>query len=523
MIEKKSISRRNFLKTASISAGVVALGGLTDTTAIAEAAAKKGKWDKTVDVVIVGYGGAGAAAAITAHDAKAKVLIVEKGEAGGGSTNYSGGFFVSPRDVDGAVKYLLACAKAADNQFFDVDQEGLTVWAKEAVQNESWVKGLGAKEVFISLKGWYDTEGAASYTACQVKPNPTGVGLWTVLSQAVNDRKIEILYNAQGSDLVVDEGKGGAAPEVRGIIVKVGNKNVAIQAKKAVILTCGGFDYDEKMKKNNLFPYPLYSTGHLGNTGDAIKLAAKTGADLWHMNLVPGVMTHKFPEVPVAYPSMIQLRATNMPMILVSKYGKRFTNEAMTSYDAVVRGLHTYDANKREFPNLPCWTIFDEKARTSGPVGVGVPMGKPVYTWSRDNSEEIAKGWIIKADTIEELARKIDIDPAVLAKTIETYNSNCVQEKDPDFGRKKGLIPLVKAPYYAVKGYPGCWATGGGPKINTKAQVMDTKGNVVRRLYTAGSASTFAAAFLYPLSGTAIGDCFAMGRIAGRNAAAEKA
>jgi succinate dehydrogenase/fumarate reductase flavoprotein subunit len=522
---EKEVSRRSFIKVAAVGAGATALGGLIGTVTEAEAAAKQGKWNKAVDVVVVGYGGAGAAAAIAAHDAGAKVLILEKDVKGGGSTYFSGGFFVSPRDVEGAVNYLLGCAKAANGQSFDIDKERLTAWAKEATQNEPWMRSLGAADVFISLKGWYDIPGAASYTSCQLKSNPTGVGIWDVLSKAVSARKIEVIYNAQGSELVIGGGqkqKGAVGVEALGIVAEREKKKIAIQAKKAIILTCGGFDYDESMKKNYLLPYPNYSVGHLGNTGDAIKLAAKTGADLWHMNGAATTMCHKFPEVPVAYPSLLQLSAMGLSVIFVSKLGKRFTNEAIASYDAVARSLYYFDAVKRDFPNIPCWCIFDEKARVKGPAGLPVPIGKPVYTWSPDNSAEIAKGWIVKGDTIPELAGKIGVDAATLENTVTTYNGYCAKETDPDFGRKGGLIPLDRPPYYAVKGYPGLWATGGGPRTNTKAQVLDTGGKIVRRLYVAGSASTFAVAFLYPLSGTAIGDCFAMGRIAGRNASAEK-
>jgi succinate dehydrogenase/fumarate reductase flavoprotein subunit len=516
----KDISRRGFIKGAVVGAGATALGGLMSTAQIAEAAAKQGKWDKIVDVVVVGYGGAGAAAAIAAHDAKAKVLILEKGDKGGGSTYFSGGFFVSPRDVDGAVTYLMECAKAADGQYFDIDRERLTLWAQEAVQNEPWMKSLGA-EVFISLKGWYDVPGAASYTSCQLKPDPTGVGLWQALENAVKARKIEVSYNIAGSELVTREVQGKGV-EVLGIVAVMGKKQIAIKAKKAVILTCGGFDYDETMLKNYLSPFPKYSTGHLGNTGDAIKMAAKTGADLWHMNMAPANMCHKLPGVPVAYPSLIQLSAAALDVIFVNKLGKRFTNEEMP-YDAVAKALDNFDAVNRDFVNVPCWCIFDEKTRVKGPAGLPIPIGNPTYTWSPDNSLEIGKGWIIKADSIAELAGKIGLSAATLEKTVTTFNGYCAQENDPDFGRKAGLIPIDKAPYYALKGYPGLWATGGGPRINPKAQVLDTGGKIVRKLYVAGSASTFAVAHLYPLSGTAIGDCFAMGRIAGRNASAEKA
>jgi succinate dehydrogenase/fumarate reductase flavoprotein subunit len=476
------------------------------------------RWHGEVDVIVVGYGGAGAAAAIAAHDAGAKVLILEKDTKGGGSTYYSGGFFVSPRDVEGAVSYLMYCAKAGGNEYFDVDVDRLTAWAAEAVKNEPWVRSLGAEDVFVSLKGWYDVPGAASYTSCQLKPDPTGVGLWQVLSAAVTKRKIEVMYEASVVDLIT-KGEAPGKIDVLGVVVAKGQKSASIRAKKGVILTCGGFDYDESMKKNFLAAYPNYSVGHPGNTGDAIKLVSKTGADLWHMTGTSATMCYKFPEVPVAYPSMLQLAAAGLSVIFVSKYGERFVNEASGSYDLVAKALYNWDVVKRDFANIPCWCVFDEKARLKGPAGVPIPFGKPIYTWSADNSAEIAKGWVIKADSLEELAAKLSVDTAVLKKTIADYNQYCAGKKDPDFGRELGLIPLDAAPYYAVKGYPGLWGTAGGPKINVNAEVMDVKGQPIRRLYAAGNASGFSFPHMYPLSGTAIGDCFAMGRIAGRSAA----
>jgi len=508
-MEKKK-NRREFLKTI----GVAGIGGVATYAALGSKPAKaKGpsvKWDKEADVVVIGYGGAGAAAAIAAADAGAKVLILEKMDKGGGSTYMSGGNFSSPSDVEGATKYLMACARAADGEYFDLDVDFARAWAEEAGKNKKWVESLGIKVKMYIPKGWFDIEGRESYMSYGKIPK-AGIGLWNGLTDAVNARNVEAMYNIKDSELVTREDG-----EVLGIIAQ----GRAIKARKAAILTCGGIDYNEKLKKNFLKAYPKYSVGHLGNTGDAIKLAAKTGADLWHMTAVCGNLCHKFPERPVANFSALQTGSGNQAVIIVSKYGTRFTNESLP-YDSFEKALDSFDAVKRDFPNIPCWCIFDEKTRLKGPAGIGSPMGGPIYGWSVDNSEEIAKGWIIKADTIKALARKINVDPSVLDKSVSTYNGYCAKGHDPDFGREKGLIPIDKPPYYAAKGYPGMWGTSGGPRINKNAQVMNVRGEPVKRLYAAGNASAVSVTFLYPLGGTAIGDCFAMGRIAGRNAAAE--
>jgi len=512
------VSRRGFIKTAAVAAGTMAVGGLAVHTE-AEAAQKKPiRWHGEVDVVVVGYGGAGSSAAITAHDAGAKVLILEKNDKGGGSTYFSGGYFVSPKDEQGAIDYLMFCAKAGDDAYFDIDRERLSVWVKEAMQNEKWIRSLGAKDLSITIKGWYDVKGADSYTSWQLKPDTSGVALWQVLSDAVAKRKIEVMYNASVVDLVTK----GTAPdkiEVLGVVVQKGKKKVSIKAKKGVILTCGGFDYDESMKQNFLSAYPNYSVGNPGNTGDAIKLASKTGAALWHMTGTSATICHKFLEVPVAYPSLLKFSAALFgSLIIVSKYGERFVDETTGSYDLPVKAMYNYDPVKLDFANLPCWFIFDEKARVKAPAGLPIPMGKPIYNWSSDNSVEIAKGWILKADSLRDLARKIGVDPAVLEKTVATYNRYCEEKKDRDFGRELGLVPIDKTPFYALKGYPGLWGTAGGPKINIHAEVLDVKGEPIRGLYAAGNASGFSFPHMYPLSGTAIGDCFVMGRIAGRRA-----
>ncbi len=520
MTSSKGMNRRRFLTVTASGAGATAASGLVGP-APAMANAPERAWDREVDVVIIGYGGAGAAAAIAARDAGARVLIIEKSESGGGSTRYSGGFFVSPREVEGAVDYLMYCARAADGHHYDIDRESLTVWAEEAQHNADWIGELGG-DPFVTLRGWYDVPGAEEYQTWQPRPDSTGIGLWQVLDDAVKERGIEVIFDAAGSDLVTrevrhDDGTTGA--EVLGIVAGQGAESIAIRAAKAVILTTGGFDYDETMKQSYMRSYPIYSTGHPDVTGDGIKLAAKAGAALWRLTGTSANVCHKFDGVEVAYPSALQLNAAARSMIMVDRNARRFINEALP-YDTVSKSLDHFDAPSQSFPRNPCWLVFDDTTRLAGSVGLPVPIGAPIYDWSADNSEEIAKGWILEASSVAELAEQMEVDAQTLESTVARYNEGAREELDPDFGRSMGLRPLEGERFFAIRAYPGLWATGGGPRIDTSARVLDSAHRPVPRLYAAGSASSFCFSFLYPQSGTAIGDCFAMGRIAGRHAGA---
>jgi hypothetical protein len=173
------------------------------------------------------------------------------------------------------------------------------------------------------------------------------------------------------------------------------------------------------------------------------------------------------------------------------------------------------------------YCIFDEKLRRKGPLygGVEWKIGwvehLNLYHWSEDNSKEIEKGWIRKAGTIKELALMIGIDPIKLQETIRKFNQYCLNGKDPDFNRDpKTLEPITDPPYYSIKLVPTFINTQGGPRRNKRAQIINPYGETIPRLYSAGELGSIYS-FLYQGGGN-IGECLAFGRIAGRNAAAEK-
>ncbi len=169
----------------------------------------------------------------------------------------------------------------------------------------------------------------------------------------------------------------------------------------------------------------------------------------------------------------------------------------------------------------PAANPFDEENRLKAPLGVPTGYQRNVYRWSADNSAEIDKGWITRADTIEELAGKISIDESNLSDTLRRYHDFCQTGEDTDFNRTGDRLKAIDTPpYYAIQLHPALINTQGGPRRDKESRVLDAYGKPIPRLYAAGELGSIWG-FLYQ-GGNNLGECLVFGRIAGRNAAAEK-
>jgi succinate dehydrogenase/fumarate reductase flavoprotein subunit len=339
-----------------------------------------------------------------------------------------------------------------------------------------------------------------------------------------------------------------------GVKVKSEGGDKSIKAKRGVVLTTGGFEYNEDMKKNYLRPSTIKFTGWKYNTGDGIKMAQAVGADLWHMNMIVSALyTIVTPgsEMGWMYP---EPKGSNF--ILVTKYGQRFMKEGAWFPHRTIMGYSIWDwrADRRdsEYPCCPHYMIFDEKTRLAGGIGAGDKSGmsgmgntitptwlggvapgwgEPGGGWSKDNSEEIKKGWIKKADSIGTLAELIggEMTADALTATIKRWNELCDAGVDSDFGRnstERSMIPhklekIQTPPFYAIELWPGGFSTMGGPKKNAKGQVLGVDEKPIKRLYAAGSLG-HTLGQVYGVNGANYGEVLAWGRISGRNAAAEK-
>jgi 3-oxosteroid 1-dehydrogenase len=502
------VSRRGFLKGTAVGAGALAVAGINLNEV--RAAEQPKTWTAEADVIVVGLGVAGATAAIEAAEAGAKVLLLEKGPGASGATPVSSGTVwlplnplqQHPDSVEDVIKYLKNCAKD------QADDALIRTFAENTKETAEWLLNkIGLKATQPNRFDYHPSYPGAG-RGRNISSQGAGAGLMTVLINAAKARKVEIRTGVRARRLVID-GQGR-------VIGVMGEKPAeAYKATRAVILCAGGFSSNEAMKKSFLKVYPAYGQVP-GLMGDGILMGMGGGAAVEGMSEFIGVTVFPIPGRERGARFFIM---TAPSCIMVNRKGQRFCNES-ADYDTVSASYYAYDTLADDYANVPAWLIFDEQVRTKGPAS-------PAPGWSKDNLEEIKKGWIKKADSLAELATQTGINEQALLRTIDTFNQNAAQGKDPLFGRGEipgtpGVAKLSGPPYYSIQVYPGLYDTAGGLKINAKSQVMNPFGEVIKHLYAAGTTAHMAIGFYYPNGGTAIGQPLVFGRIAGKTAAAEE-
>ncbi len=447
----------------------------------------------------------------------------------GGNTRVSGNLTFCPNNVDKAVTYF----KAMSGPYQDnISDEMWRTFATEMANNAEWLKKLGADLFSFALVEFPDLPGSDSVVTYLHKKGPLGQArLWDeVLEPAIASRKIKVLYETPAKSLVKKDS------EIIGVIAEQKGKKIQIKAKKAVILTCGGFENNQTMVRNYLPDMPYcYPMGTPYNTGDGITMAMEVGADLWHMNNIAGPYFYfKAPEISVSS----RIRVLGASYIFVARDASRFVAEAPTLimengkmvYPEKHGKIYSHGRYIQNPTPVPIYMVFDESVRKAGGL-CGKAAGwtwswdvvyGDLYNWSKDNSREIEKGWIKKADTIENLAQTVNLSPEALEKTVNRYNKFAQDGADLDFSRKaQAMAPIQTPPFYIMELTPTFINTQGGPRRNQEAQILNANNKPIPRLYSAGELGSIWG-FEYQGGGN-LGECFAFGRIAGRNAAKQKA
>jgi len=532
MPKRTSFSRRDFLKKAAAGGGAITTAAAFHHTRAAFAATAAARWDKEADVVCVGYGGAGAITAIAAADLGATAIILEKQPNDTAdevrhtpNTRSSGGVVVCPTDAAKAAEHLYALSWGA------TPHEVCSAWGKYTVENVQWIEKMGGTLVprnqYLGKGEFPDLPG---YESIEVRLySGAGPAFFKMLDDNVKKRKaIEVMYETPGKELMLNENG-----MVIGVAAQFNGRKIAVKARKAVVLTTGGYEWDEELKLNTLRGYPSYFYGNPGNTGDGLRMAEKAGAALWHLDTISGRVIPYFEGLKPALQG-----GTPRGFILVDKYGRRFVKERPWAAHSFWLEVCLFDTEHAEYPRIPCYSVFDDNALKLGPPATGaskgfLPDGKTLqsyYRWSKDSADEIKNGWLLKGETLEELAKLIAQDkenknrmtPKILQDTIEEYNRFCEARKDLKFDRDPPtLAPVKTPPFYALKMYPGGPNTQGGPKRNANSQVVDATGKPTPHLYASGELGSVYG-FLYPTGGGNLSEMIAFGRIAAENAVAEK-
>lgn len=500
-------TRRDFMRlglgTAAV-AGVASLAGCSSTStasnnasAIASAPVPE-TWDKEADFVVVGAGTALTGALKAAVDG-ATVIVLEKRDAVGGTTAFSGGEIYAPcNNVAGNDDP--AAAKAYLTRIAD----GL---ATEAVI-DSYIANSPAMVDFLMEQTGVDfavsdhatdyhsewegaTQGVRSLTPVNPDGPSSGAQFTNAEAEKIQALGGEVLLSTPAKRLVARLQDNGV-PEVLGVVAESKGTEIFIKANKGVLLGTGGFDYNEDLKRQYLTFPSNYTFAIDGSDGDGLRMAQGVGCDL---NLMPygwGNVAYTVTGAE-AYANHITsggitpFGIQNQPgALFVNSAAKRFTDEA-ADYDSVLYSfMGQYPTGDMEFINIPAYFIFDQTANSSAMF--------PLY------NPEAPEEWITVADTIEDLAVKLGLDPDALVATVEEFNAHAAEGKDPLFHRGESAYdqggmgrpalcigPLDNPPYCGCTIAPFLQGTKGGPKVNENAQVMHVTGEVIPRLYAAGN------------------------------------
>lgn len=531
---EKEMNRRSFV-TGALALGAAATGGVlvgcsskpeenaTDEAKTPEANANTRTWDREAEVVVVGTGFAGLATAITAADAGASVLVIEKApeaEEGGNSRACAQAVW-SPTEVDACIQYFKEIT--TDYHMQDISDAMVEAYISEASYNAEWLTDTIGIEMVQADSVEYPTAPAAPDAKTKSMAISTeGLGsaiVWNAVKAAASERAIEFLYETPMTGLVFNE-----EGEAIGIEAADGSGDLSIAATKGVVLCCGGFEYDKVMNANYL-RYPALAWGTPHNTGDVHKICMTHDIAFWHMNsATPATRVGMdIPEISKKYPGIsLDLEfARDVGYFWVDKYGERFMDEGREYQHGYGRDAMFYnDGAKMEWPRIPMWQIFDgggaeEIAGRATSGWLEVVAG---VTVSAGLEDEIAAGVVFKGETPEELAQQAGLDPAAFAEVFNRYNEAAQTGQDTEFGREAEKMRVLQPPYYIAQVYPVMVNTNGGPKRNEKAQILKNDGTPIPRLYSSGEFGSIWA-WYYQGAGN-VSECLAFGRIAGEQVAA---
>ncbi|WP_274955546.1 FAD-dependent oxidoreductase [Duodenibacillus massiliensis] len=437
------------------------------------------------DVLVAGSGAAGLTAAATAREAGAsRVLILEKGPLVGGHSVYSSGSLavVSPRrqkpqGIEDSAGILTEEARRIGGS---IDVPMVRFLAEHSEEAADWLEAQGVE--FSSVV--FQALGGLRPRCISPAGSAGGRHYITVLNRRVRELGCELRLMHKLENLTHENGLWRFTV----LNTRDGSRHTGLA--RTVILACGGFTANTAMRMRwdpridmamptTANPQGLYFDGA---TGDGIALADKLGAQLAGMENI----------LLLAYSGGRLLEYAGAEIYLTMQ-GKRFVNEGASTgeiSDAIF-----------DLPEKAMWVITDARSFKGTSLGI-----------------KLANGYVHKSETLEAMARGMDIEPFVLRRTLARYNKAVAEKKDADFGKTVFLQTIEKPPFYWGKEVLSVHNTLGGISTDTACRVRKVGGGVIEGLYAAGE--TAGGIFGRDrLGGMQMTACFVMGRTAGREAA----
>jgi fumarate reductase flavoprotein subunit len=460
------------------------------------------------DVVVVGGGGAGLCAAIEAHDAGARVALVEADRKLGGSTALSGGvYYAAGTSVQRAAGIVGDDADAMFEYYMTLNQYRVEaalarVLCDEAAPGLEWLIGLGVE--FLP-EGLYRS--GVERVARGHGATGAGAGIAAALERAVRARTIDVALDARVEALLPGEQAGCIAG------LRVSGADIRVPS---VVLATGGFGANPYLL-HRLYPDAARQgdwAWYIGSPhcqGDGLVLGEAVGADLVGHNRGLLLTTPNFRKVlEVFVPGWL---------VYVNREGRRFVNE--TAEYAVMAGVIQAQTGGS------CFAIFDEAARREARphprYADAFAAGVLPMNWVADElAAQVRTGRVIQADTLDELAVRCGMRPGGLAATVEGYNADARDGVDRAFFKNgEEMKPIATPPFFAVEIRPAIIClTSTGLRIDARTRVLDGNDRPIRGLHAAGETAGGVLGERYIGGGNSIANAIVFGRRAGREAAA---
>lgn len=529
-----------------------------------------------VDVAVLGSGAAGLTAAIAAAEAGASVAVYEKSDLLGGTTAMSGGIVWMPNN------HLMEASGAADSRadalaylealslghidsdmaatFVDRGPEVVRFLHEHTPVEFAVLEGYpdyhpehpGGKpdggrsldnDLFAlpSLDEWADRIRMQKPRPVMLRETPLGgasdlppmdligermqrgesgmgLALYGALLRACLDRGIEPQTESQAEQLLLDDD---------GSVIGVTFSDDSQVSAGAVIIATGGFEWNAELTRTFLRGPMTAPAGAPTNTGDGLIMAMDAGARVGNMHgawwvpvaRIDGEEAWGAPQV-----RLILNERTRPGSLIVNRDGVRFCNEA-GNYNALGGAFHQFDPARFDYPNQPCWLVFDQAHWDQ-------------YDVCGFTAQTAPAGWVVSAPTVAELAAELEIDASTLTATVDRFNQFVANGTDPDFARGTSaydgfngdqrlegpfqtLGEVASGPFHAIKLESGALGTNGGPKTDTTCRVLRNAGGVIGGLYAAGNAMAAPTGMVYGGAGGTLGPALTFGWIAGEAAAAE--